>query len=65
MNFESPKILHNFCYQDPQEVMHDIYERFGKGRKNYALGISYGANNIANILAYEGQSSFIDAAVSF
>ena len=45
--------------------MHDIYERFGKGRKNYALGISYGANNIANILAYEGQSTFIDAAVSF
>ena len=65
LNLESPKIVHNFAYQDPQEVMHSIYKRFGKGRKNYALGVSYGANNIANILAKEGSSSFIDAAVSF
>ena len=45
--------------------MKNVYNRFGKNREIYAIGISYGANNIANILGYEGDSSFITAAVSF
>ena len=45
--------------------MKNIYDRYGRNRKIYALGISYGANNIANVLGYEGDASFITAAVSF
>jgi predicted alpha/beta-fold hydrolase len=47
------------------EAMRNIYSRFGEARKIFAIGLSTGANSIANILGFEGEKTFITAAVSF
>jgi hypothetical protein len=34
--------------------MRDVYERYGEGRKVFAIGSSFGGNNIGNIMGFEG-----------
>ena len=60
----TPLLFCSNSYKDQLDPMRYIYEKYCKQtqRKCFAVGCSMGANILANILGYEGESSFITAA---
>ena len=60
----TPLLFCSNSYKDQLDPMKYIYEKYCKpnDRKCFAIGCSMGANILANILGYEGTSSFITAA---
>ena len=55
-------LYNSYKWRDVAEPMAHVYHNFGYDRKCFALGLSMGANILANMLGHLGDECFLDGA---
>jgi len=60
----TPRLYTANNWEDILEPMQHVYDKYCKGqnKKAYAIGLSMGANILGNMLGYQGENCFLEAA---